>query len=187
MDKARENRARRAAQRQGRVLVKSRVRDPRAIGYGTWEVVKGKRRRLGDLSRGKGVSLDEVERFLWRAQGGGPMGSKRVKQIEDAYREMVERARYRPAAPSDGLGNVAVPLEELDLEAEARDYAERWLAEEDRHEFYVGVPDYSTAVPMVWTIEAARLMCGMPEHYARAVTLLEMAAERLRGEQEEDR
>ena len=41
-EKVRENRARRAAERQGFTLVKSRVRDPLALAYG-WYVMKGKR------------------------------------------------------------------------------------------------------------------------------------------------
>jgi hypothetical protein len=41
--KARENQARRAAQRQGLRLVKSRVRDPLATSYG-WHVMQGRRR-----------------------------------------------------------------------------------------------------------------------------------------------
>ncbi len=40
--KARENRARRAAQRQGFRLVKSRTRDPLALDYG-WHILQGRR------------------------------------------------------------------------------------------------------------------------------------------------
>jgi hypothetical protein len=43
ISKARENRARRAAQRQGFRLVKSRTRDPLALDYG-WHVMQGRRR-----------------------------------------------------------------------------------------------------------------------------------------------
>ena len=42
ISKARENRARRAAQRQGFRLVKSRTRDPLAVSYG-WHVLQGRR------------------------------------------------------------------------------------------------------------------------------------------------
>ncbi len=44
---------------------------------------------------------------------------------------MAREARYRPAAPSDGFGNITVPEDELDLDAEARAYAERWSREEE--------------------------------------------------------
>ena len=57
MDKARENRARRAAERQGFRLVKSRVRDPLALRYG-WYICKGKR-QLAHFHE-----LDSVERWL---------------------------------------------------------------------------------------------------------------------------
>jgi hypothetical protein len=56
-DKARINRARRAAGRQGLTLRRSRSRDPLALDYG-WHVMKGKR-ELAHLRE-----LDEVERWL---------------------------------------------------------------------------------------------------------------------------
>ncbi len=54
-DKARVNRARRAAERQGFILRKSRTRDPLATDYG-WHVMHGRRRvarftEIGDLER----------------------------------------------------------------------------------------------------------------------------------------
>lgn len=63
-EKVRENRLRRMAQRQGLLLEKSRLRDTRAIGYGTY--------RLSDPAvgvpvareSGYGMSLDQVERVL---------------------------------------------------------------------------------------------------------------------------
>ena len=57
VDKARENRLRRAAERQGFRLVKSRVRDPLALAYG-WSVMRGKRQ----MARFR--ELDGVERWL---------------------------------------------------------------------------------------------------------------------------
>jgi hypothetical protein len=66
-----------------------------------------------------------------RAPGGGArmtthfsLQSNIRAQIADAYRRMSEQARYPPAAPSDGVENITVPSEDLDLEAEAADYAE---------------------------------------------------------------
>ena len=56
-DKARVNRARRAAERQGFTLRKSRTRDPLAIAYG-WYVMRGKR-ELAHLRE-----LGEVESWL---------------------------------------------------------------------------------------------------------------------------
>lgn len=65
-EKIRENRIRRAAVRQGLRVEKSRVRDPRAIGWGTYQVVTsdtGKIKKQG-LPSGYGLTLDEVEAFL---------------------------------------------------------------------------------------------------------------------------
>ena len=59
-EKVRENRLRRMAERQGYKLEKSRIRDPRAIGYGSVTLVpaKGKPKVF--------KSIDEVEAFLTR-------------------------------------------------------------------------------------------------------------------------
>lgn len=65
--KARENRASRAARRQGVVLVKSRRRDPNADDYGMY-VLPDDRDHAKDLfESGEGLSLDAVEASLnWR-------------------------------------------------------------------------------------------------------------------------
>lgn len=65
--KARENRASRAARRQGVVLVKSRRRDPNADDYGKY-VLPDDRDHAKDLfESGEGLSLDAVEASLnWR-------------------------------------------------------------------------------------------------------------------------
>jgi hypothetical protein len=64
--KVRENKLRRAAGRQGLTLMKSRRRDPRAVGYGTYMLVDAATGNLvawagGD---GYGLDLDQVERAL---------------------------------------------------------------------------------------------------------------------------
>ena len=56
-DKARINRARRAASRQGFALRKSRTRDPLATDYG-WHVLRGRR----EISRFR--DFGELERWL---------------------------------------------------------------------------------------------------------------------------
>jgi hypothetical protein len=62
-EKVRENRARRAAQRQGMRLIKSRRRDPRALDYGQFWLVDAYTN--GAVTSGQfGISLDEVEEFL---------------------------------------------------------------------------------------------------------------------------
>jgi endonuclease/exonuclease/phosphatase (EEP) superfamily protein YafD len=97
------------------------------------------------------------------------------EQIETTYRRMDAEARYRPCAPGDGMGNIVVPLEELDIEAEAREYADAWWAEEDDGSFYVGCCDHLTRPATIFAMEAARCLCGAdPETAAR---LLRLAAE----------
>lgn len=65
--KVRENRIRRMAHRQGLILEKTRRRDPRAIDYGTYALVRaeapGGHWRSRELVAG-GLGLDEVEAIL---------------------------------------------------------------------------------------------------------------------------
>jgi hypothetical protein len=65
-DKIRENRLRRAAQRQGLTLAKSRRRDTRASDYGTYMLVDGSTNFVvaNGLQSGYGLSLDEIENAL---------------------------------------------------------------------------------------------------------------------------
>ena len=68
-----ENRLRRAADRQGLRLEKSRVRDPRAIGFGTFRLVDERTNSVtlgDDSSRGYGVGLHDVARYLYGADDG---------------------------------------------------------------------------------------------------------------------
>ncbi len=61
--KARENRLRRRARRQGLQLVKSRVRDPQASEYGKYRLIEPER-NLGIAGYPWALSLDEVETEL---------------------------------------------------------------------------------------------------------------------------
>jgi hypothetical protein len=65
-EKVRENRLRRAATRQGLRLEKSRARDPRAIGYGTYQLTNPYSNTLVayGLQSGYGLSLDQIEKAL---------------------------------------------------------------------------------------------------------------------------
>jgi hypothetical protein len=91
-------------------------------------------------------------------------------QIEDAYRQMAKDALYRPAAPSDGMGNIS---SQGDLDQEARDYAARYWADEKQQKFWVGCPNFPDRPALIWIIEAARVLNGGDP--ARARKLLEMA------------
>lgn len=73
-DKVRENKFRRAAERQGLLLVKSRRRDPRACDYGMYVLVDdtagnrvgryGGQAAISALAGGFGMTLDEIEKAL---------------------------------------------------------------------------------------------------------------------------
>lgn len=67
-EKIRENRVRRAAERQGLRLVKSRRRDPRAYDYGTYMLVDGRTNAIvcGQPVTGQNgsASLDQIEAAL---------------------------------------------------------------------------------------------------------------------------
>ena len=74
-ERSREARLRRAAVRQGLTLRKSRRRDPRALDFGRYWLIRGDETVvsavLGDpdvLGAKLGVTLDEVEAYL---TGGG--------------------------------------------------------------------------------------------------------------------
>ncbi len=58
-DKVRENRLRATAARRGLTLVKSRRRDPKALDYGVFWLV-----RAGEQPAGPGMTLDQVEEVL---------------------------------------------------------------------------------------------------------------------------
>ena len=64
--KVRENRLRRMAERQGFRLVKSRRRDPRAVGFGRYRVETrdGIEATRFASPMGWGLTLDEVEKRL---------------------------------------------------------------------------------------------------------------------------
>lgn len=96
-------------------------------------------------------------------------------QIGEAYERMATEARYRPSAPSDGFGNITMPIDELDLEAEQINYALRWWQEEDDHTFSIGCCNYPTRPATIFAIEAARLMCGGSDSEGPALNLLRMA------------
>jgi hypothetical protein len=64
--KVRENQLRRVAERQGLKLVKSRRRDPRAIGYGGYMIVDARTNAAvwGEIDSARSLDLDAVESYL---------------------------------------------------------------------------------------------------------------------------
>jgi hypothetical protein len=93
----------------------------------------------------------------------------------EAYRIMAEKARYRPAAPSDGLGNITAPVEQLDLEEESQRYARRFYEEEREGRFWLGCPDYHGKKLLVYLVEAARAANGFDFDLAKELIRLAQA------------
>lgn len=101
------------------------------------------------------------------------------RQIADVYRRMAVEARYRPAAPSDGLGGITVPVADLDLDAEAREYAAHWWQEEEARTYAIGCANGEDRPAMILALEAARLCCTGGDGPSYARRLLTMALEEL--------
>jgi hypothetical protein len=112
---------------------------------------------------------------------------EQVENLANAYRAMAEQAHYRPAAPSDGMGNITVPLDELDLDEEAHEYAVEWLTEEHDDTFFIGCTDFALAPATVFAIEAARNLCAGLLGVETARRLLAMALAELDAKQAEAR
>jgi len=108
----------------------------------------------------------------------------RPENIAAAYRAMATRAHYRPAADVDRLtGGAPPPLHELDLDAEAKQYAEHWLAAEDSDmTFWVGCTDFELARATIYALEAARCLCAGVFGIRIAQRLLRMALAELTPE-----
>jgi hypothetical protein len=67
-EKVRENRLRRALDRQGYRLLKSRARDPRSLTYGGYQITDLRQGVVvagwGNADRGYAFDLDDVERWV---------------------------------------------------------------------------------------------------------------------------
>jgi hypothetical protein len=83
----------------------------------------------------------------------------KLAEIGAAYRAMAE-VGYRPAAPSDGFGNITVPLAETDIDQEVQQYARRFVDEEESDTYWAGCTHGEFLRAAVWTLEAFRLMNG---------------------------
>ncbi len=111
-------------------------------------------------------------------------------RIMQAYERMATEAKYRPAAPGDGLGGIYLDPDQLAddgiLHAEARKYADHFHKEEDKREFWIGCSCFSTVRAFVYTIEAARCLCAGCDFEDVARKLLWMAADEIKQEDKRD-
>jgi hypothetical protein len=105
-----------------------------------------------------------------------------VESADAAYRRMAAEARYRPNAPSDGLGNITGPG---NLTREAAHYGQTFAADEAEMVWHLGCPDHRDRAALVFIVEAARTMNGM----AHEVTadLLRMALAEVEARQQDRR
>lgn len=104
------------------------------------------------------------------------MTERTFNQIKEAYRDMGAKALYRPAAPSDGLGNISG---KLDLEKECESYLEDWWEQEDKGEFFIGCCDGFSRKATIFALEACRNMCAGRLGDKTALALLKMAVKEM--------
>lgn len=110
---------------------------------------------------------------------GDGIEAPKLQRFAEAYLAMWRRARYRPAAPSDGCGTILLTPEELDdparLAREAEAYARAFNREEDGLSFRIGCSDFRTNRAFVFVVDAARLLASGPDGNPFALKLLDMA------------
>lgn len=100
-DKIRENRVRRALARQGYQLVKSRRRDPRALGYGGYMITDPNTNTIvaGEVDSHQALTLDDAEAWTTRA------GTDKVTVLMtvDPYRRTTpaQRDRFKSAIENE--------------------------------------------------------------------------------------
>jgi Fe-S oxidoreductase len=94
-------------------------------------------------------------------------GQNEVQRFQEAYRRMAPF--YRPGAPSDGLGNITVPVEDLDLDTESLEWAVGLSRQADEGTFAIGCPDFTTNRAYAYAIELARVLCAPDVKTARAL------------------
>ena len=107
-----------------------------------------------------------------------PSEEERIQErIVEAYLAMA-KAGYRPVVRDD------LNAEELKnkriLNDEAKRYTARFLKEEDSFDFHIGCSSFETNRALVFTIEAARLLCSGAD--TLAAKLLGMATDEVKKE-----
>src|SRR6516162_7387943 len=119
--------------------------------------------RLFDVYKKRSTSIDGLK----------------LARFKEAYLRMAQDARYRPSAPSDGVGNIGLSAKELcnpaRLDREAAAYAAAFCAEEDKGAFHIGCSDFETNRAFIWAIEAARCLASGILGEPHALRLLQMA------------
>ena len=122
----------------------------------------------------KGWSFEEI------------VGDK-LMRFAQAYLMMAD-AKYRPAAPSDGCGNIQLTSNQYAakncLYLEAVTYAMKFASVEDGDmNFHIGCSNYNTNRAFVFCIEAARLLAGSSAGDEYAARLLRLALDEIAAAQ----
>lgn len=115
--------------------------------------------------------------------------NEKTMRFVEAYLMMALRARYRPAAPSDGFGNIQLTIEQCGqterLLRESIDYAVRFDKEEDTRDFGIGCSNFATNRAFVFAIEAARVLASGDDGDATALQLLQLAVEEVKAAEQQ--
>ena len=85
--------------------------------------------------------------------------------------QMVKVAGHRASAAQEDLHDSS----QSRFDDEATAYAASFIAQEDDLRFVIGVSDYPTVKALVYTIEAAKMLCAGAPGIERARRLLDMA------------
>lgn len=116
--------------------------------------------------------LTPLTSLIGRFQNDTNTMCNRLTRYAEAYVHMAKEARYRPKAPGDGFGNVSLSARQLAdrqrLMREAADYARAFDAEEDERTFIIGCSEYDTNRALIYTVEAARVLCGCERGHGRS-------------------
>lgn len=89
------------------------------------------------------------------------------------YKQMATEARYRPGAPSDGMGNLDNPESPITTE-EIFLWASEWVARDASPRPHVGFANFEDMAVLAVAIEGCRSICG--GNLPLAAKLLRMAA-----------
>jgi len=96
-------------------------------------------------------------------------------RIRKAYFKMAHVAKYRPRAHSDGCLSPEELADPRRLNKEASEYADRFLEAENTLDFRIGVRHWDHNRVLVYTLEAARLLCRGSDATGFAIRLLRLA------------
>ena len=107
-----------------------------------------------------------------------------LERIAETYEYMAREAKYRPAAPGDGVGNTDLTLRQLAdsrlLREEAMRYACEFTRQEEAGQFWLGVIDNMTNRAVVLLVEAIRVLARGRGLEALALHLVKMAEAEVR-------